>query len=110
MTPDEMQKFGKDQMESAMNHFGAWNKGAQAIAAEVADYSKKSLDGMAAAWEKLASAKSPETAMQVQSDYLKSSYENFAAEATKLNEMYIDLVKDAYKPFESALAKASAMK
>lgn len=110
MTPDEMQKFGKDQMESAMNQFSAWNKGTQAIAAEVADYSKKSLDGMAAAWEKLAGAKSPETAIQVHSDYLKSSCENFAAQATRLSEMYVDLIKDAYKPFESALAKASAMK
>ncbi len=110
MTPDEMQKFGKDQMESAMNNFGAWNKGAQAIAVEVADYSKKSLEGMAATWEKLVSTKSLETAMQVHSDYLKSSYEDFAAEATKLGEMYVDLVKDAYKPFESALAKASAVK
>jgi phasin family protein len=110
MTPDEMQKFGKDQMESAMNHFGAWNKGAQAIAVEMADYSKKSLDGMTATWEKLVSAKSLETAMQVHSDYMKSSYEGFTAEATKLSEMYVDLVKDAYKPFESALAKASAMK
>ena len=110
MTPDEVQKFGKDQMESAMNNFGAWSKGAQAIAAEMTDYSKKSLDGMAATWEKLVSSKSLETAMQVQGDYLKSSYEDFTAEATKLSEMYLGLVKDTYKPFESALAKASAVK
>ena len=51
-------------------------------------------------------AKSLEKAMEVQTEYLKSSYEDFVAEATKLGELYADLAKEAYKPFESALAKA----
>jgi phasin family protein len=110
MTSDEMQKFSKDSMDTAMTTWAAWSKGAQAIAAEVADYSKKSVEGSAAAWEKLVGAKSPEKAMEVQSEYLKSAYEGFVAEATKLNEMYTDLAKQTYKPFEGAMAKASAMK
>ena len=44
------------------------------------------------------------------SQYLKSSYEDFVAQATKLGELYADLAKATYKPFEGALAKASAMK
>jgi phasin family protein len=110
MSPEEMQKFSKDQMDTAMNCFGGWNKSAQAIAVEVADYSKKSLEGMAATWEKVLSSKSPEKAIELQSDYMKSSYEGFIAEANKLGEMYVDFAKEAYKPFESVLAKASAMK
>ena len=47
-----------------------------------------------------------EKAMEVQSHYLKSSYEDFVAEATKLGELYADIAKEAYKPFEGALAKA----
>ena len=42
MSADPMQKFGKENMDMAMNAFGAWAKNAQAIATEVADYSKKS--------------------------------------------------------------------
>jgi len=110
MSTNEMPKFGKDNMDVAMNCFGAWTKNAQAIAVEVADYSKKSVEGSAAAWEKLIGAKSLEKAMEVQSAYLKSSYEDFVAEATKLGELYVDLAKEAYKPFEGMLAKASAMK
>jgi phasin family protein len=110
MSPEEMQKLSKDQMDTAMNSFGAWNKSVQAITAEVADYSKKSFEGAAAAWEKLLSAKSPDKAMELQSEYLKSSYEGFIAEANKLGEMYVDFAKEAYKPFESVLAKASTMK
>ncbi len=106
MSNEEMQRFGKDSMETMMSSFGAWSKSAQAIAVELTDYSKKSLEDSAAAWERLIGAKSMEKAMEVQSAYLKSSYEDFVAEATKLGELYADLAKEAYKPFEGALAKA----
>jgi len=104
---EEMQKFGKDGVEMAMKSFAAWTKNAQAVAAEVADYSKKSFEDSAAAWEKLLGAKSLEKAIEVQSEYLKSSYEDFVAEATKLGELYVDLAKEAYKPLEGVFAKVS---
>jgi phasin family protein len=110
MTTDQMQKLGKDSMDMAMASLGAWTKNAQAIASEVADYSKKSFEDSAAALEKLMGAKSLEKAMEVQSEYLKSSYEGFVAQSTKLGELYVDLAKGAYKPFEGVLAKASALK
>jgi len=105
MTTDEMQRLGKDNMDVAMNSFGAWGKSAQAIMVEVVDYSKKSVEGSAAHWEKLLGTKSLEKAMEVQTEYLKSSYEGFVAEATKLGELYVDFAKEAYKPFEGAFAK-----
>jgi phasin family protein len=108
MTTEDMQKLGKDNMDMCMSTFGAWSKGAQAIAVEVADYSKKTVEGSAAAWEKLLGAKSLENAMQVQSEFLKSSYEDFVAEATKLGELYADLAKETYKPFEGVVAKVSS--
>jgi len=110
MTSEEMQKLGKDGMDMAMTSIGAWSKSAQAIAAEVVDYSKKSIAGSTAAWEKLMGAKTVEGAMEVQSAYLKSSYEDFVAEATKLGELYVDFAKEAYKPFEGAFGKMPTMK
>ena len=110
MTTDQMQKFSKDNMDMAMASFGAWTKNAQAIASEFADYSKKSFEESTAALEKLMAAKSLEKAMEVQSEYLKSSYEEFVAQSTKLGELYAGLAKEAYKPFEGVMAKASVMK
>jgi phasin family protein len=97
-------------METMMSSVGAWTKNAQVIAAEITDYSKKSIEDSAAAWERLLGAKTMEKAMEIQSAYLKSSYEDFVAEATKLGELYTDFAKEAYKPFEGALAKVSEMK
>ena len=110
MTTDQINKFGKDSMDMAMNSFGAWTKQAQTVASEVANYSKKSFEDSAAAWEKLLGAKSLEKAMEVQSEYLKSSYEGFIAQSTKLGELYVDLAREAYNPFEGVLAKTTVMK
>jgi hypothetical protein len=110
MTNDQMQKFGKESMDVAMASFGAWSKNAQAIAAELADYSKKYFEESAAAMEKLMGAKSLEKAMEVQSEYIKSAYEDFVAQSTKIGELYAGLAKDAYKPFEGVLGKPPLMK
>ncbi len=107
---DQMNKFGQDSMDMALNSFGAWTKNAQAIASEVADYSKKAFEDSAAAWEKLIGAKSLQKALEVQNEYLKSSYEDFIAQSTKFGELYVDLAKEPYKPLEGMLAKTAAMK
>ena len=104
---ENFQKYGKDNMDLAMKSFGTVSKGFQAIATEVADYSKKSLEDGAAVVEQLLGAKSIEKAFEIQSDFAKSSYEGFIGEATKLGEMYVGMAKDAYKPFETAVAKAA---
>jgi hypothetical protein len=110
MTTDPMQKFGKEGMDMAMASFGAWSKNAQAIATELTDYSRKSFEGSAAAMEKLMSAKSVEKAMEVQNEYLRSAYEDFVAQSAKLTELYSELAKEAYKPFEGILKQAGSFK
>lgn len=107
---DQMNEFGQDSVEMALNSFGAWTKNAQAITSKVADYWKKACEDSAAAWEKLVGAKSLDKALEVQSEYLKSSYEDFIAQSTKLGELYVDLVKEAYKPFQGMRAKIAVMK
>jgi hypothetical protein len=107
MTTDQMRRLGEDSMGAALSSFSAWTNNVQAIAAEMADYSKKSFEGASAALEKLAGAKSLEKAAEVQAEYLRSAHEDFVARASKLGELYVALAREAYKPFESAFAKAS---
>jgi hypothetical protein len=107
MTNEDMQKFGKSGMDMTMTAVGAWSKGAQAIARELVDYSKKSAECSTAAWERLMGAKSLEKAMEVQTEYVKSACEDFATAAAKIGELYADTVKEACTPLEGVLAKAS---
>jgi hypothetical protein len=107
---EEFQKLSKDNADLALQSVTSFQKGAQAIAVEVADYSKKSFEEGTAAFEKLLGAKSVEKVIEVQTAYLKTAYEAFVAEATKLGGLYTDVAKDAYKPFEGIIAKATAVK
>ena len=104
---DELQKLSKDNMDVAMKSFGALSKGVQAIAVEVADYSKKSFEEGSAATEKLLGAKTFDKAIEIQTDYAKQAYEGFVAGATRIGELCADLTKESYKPFESYLGKVN---
>src|SRR5271157_741888 len=74
----------------------------QAIVAEATEYSKKSIDDRLTFVEKLLGAKSLETMIQIQSDFAKTSYEDFVAQTKKMGELYSDLAKAAFKPFDVA--------
>jgi hypothetical protein len=105
---DEVQQLGKDSMDVAMKSFGAVSEGFQAIAAEVANYSNRSLEDHRAAMEKLMGAKSPEKAIEIQSEYIKMAYEGFVAQATKIGDLYAEIVKASYKPFEGLISKKTS--
>jgi len=103
---EDLQQVGKDNMDSALKSWGVLSKCTQAIAVEMADYSKKTFEDGTAALEKLFGVKSLDKAIEVQTEFAKTAYEGFVAEATKIGELYSDLAKEAYKPFETLMAKA----
>ena len=102
---EDLQQVSKDNADLAMKSVGVLSKGAQAIAVEVADYSKKAFEDGSAALEKLFGVKSLDKAIEVQTEFAKTSYEGFVAKATKIGELYADLAKETYKPFETLFAK-----
>ena len=104
---EEFQRYGKEHMDTTLKAWGQVSKGVQAIAAETADYSKKSFEEGSAAMEKLLGAKSFDKAMEIQTAYAKTAYEGFVAQATKLGELYADIAKESYKPFEAIVSKTT---
>jgi phasin family protein len=104
-TFDSVQQLGKEQFEAFSAAAAAVTKGWQSIAAETTDYSKKSFEKSRVLAEKLIGVKKIDEALQLQTEFAKSSYEDFVAEATKLGELYTNLAKEAFKPVETAAAK-----
>ncbi|MBO0734166.1 MAG: phasin family protein [Methylocapsa sp.] len=104
---EDFQKFGKEQYDAAAAATSSIAKALQAIATETADYSKKSLESGSAFVEQLLGAKSYDNAIQIQSEYWKTSYAGFVAQATKMGELYTNLAKEAFKPVESIFSKMS---
>lgn len=110
MQIEDFQKYGKDAFENATKAFGSFTKTAQAVAAETADYSKKSIEGASSVAEKVMGAKSIDKAFEIQSDYAKSAYESFVAYAAKVGDLYQAAARDAVKPYETLFATAKAAK
>jgi hypothetical protein len=100
---EDIQKLSQSNMDAAMKAFGEWNKGWQAIAAEITDYTKKSFEEGTATFERLASAKSVEQAIEIQTGFAKRAYDGYMHQMSKIGGMYADLAKEAYKPVEKAL-------
>lgn len=107
---EDVQKITKTNMEASTQTFGTLSKNTQAIAAEMVDYSKRSFENSTKAMEKLFAVKSFDKAIEVQSEYAKSMFEDFSAQATKLGQLYTELTKEAFKPFEAQMAKVSPKK
>jgi hypothetical protein len=102
---EDLQQVGKENVDLTLKSMGVLSKGTQAIAVEITDYSKKAFEDGTAALEKLFGVKSLEKAIEVQTEYAKAAYEGFVAKASKIGELYADLAKETYKPFETLLAK-----
>ncbi|MEA2840039.1 MAG: hypothetical protein QOF41_1369 [Methylobacteriaceae bacterium] len=105
---EEIQKLSKDHMEATTAAAASVTKGIQAIAAETGEYSKRSLESGSAYLEKLLGARKIEDAVQIQSDFAKTTYEGFVAQATRIGELYANLAREAFRPVESAFAKTQS--
>jgi phasin family protein len=101
----EYQRAAESGFEAASRSFTEANKGFQALAAEMMEYSKAAFDDAIRTWEQLIGVRSLEQAVQIQSDYAKRVYENHMAELKKLGEMCVGMVRDASKPVEDASRK-----
>lgn len=104
---EDMQKAMKDNMDSAMKSVGAVSKSVQALAVEATDYSKKSVEDSSKYVEQLIGAKSLDAVIEVQTEFLKKSYEGAVGQMTKMTEMYMDLAKEMAKPYEGLTTKFS---
>ncbi|HEX6001701.1 MAG TPA: phasin family protein [Hyphomicrobiaceae bacterium] len=103
---EDFQKLGQQNVDTAMKAFGEWNKGWQAIAAEISDYTKRSFEEGTATVEKLLTAKSFEQAVEIQTGYAKRAYDDYLHEVSKLGGLYAELAKEAYRPVERAFQSA----
>jgi hypothetical protein len=101
---EDLQALNKEGIEAFTASSAALTKGYQAVAQEVADYSKKSFEKGTAVFQSAVAAKSFEKAVEVQQAFAKESFDAAVAEFTKLGELVASAAKSAYKPYEATFA------
>jgi phasin family protein len=104
---EEYQRLSKEGLDAATRSFGEMNKGFQALAAEMTDYSKRTFEDVFRAWRQLLTAKSVEQMMEIQSQYAKKACDTHISEMSKLGEMWVAITRNASKPIEQATARTA---
>ena len=102
--PENIQTMGKEGFEVAMRSLGAITTGAQAAAVEATDYAKRSLEQGSRAAERLMSVRSLDSLIQAQGELVRTAYEGFVSQATRMGEIAANTAKAAYAPVESMVA------
>jgi len=98
----EYQKALERGFETASRSFSEANRGFQALAAEMADFSKRRWDDVFHAWEQLLRARSLGDVVEVQTQYARRAYDAYTSEMSKLGEMSLSATRSASEPVEDA--------
>lgn len=107
---EQFSAFGKGSVEAYMQAATVFAKTLERVNGEVFNFSKQQMEDGVAAFKAVAGAKSVHEAWEVQSDFAKSALDAYVAQATKINDLFMDAAKQAVEPLNarfSAFAEAA---
>jgi phasin family protein len=102
---NEANAQSKKNLEAIVASATAATKGAEALGAQAMAYSKVVFDNQVAAAKTLASAKSVQEVVELQTAYAKSALETYIAEFGKMTETVTASMKDAFKPINARVTE-----
>ena len=97
---DSLLGYGKDTVEAYVKSANAAGKGAETLHNEIYAYSKQSVEDSISAAKALFGSKSVHEAFEVQTDFVRSSFETYVSEMTKLSEILFSTTKEALNPLQ----------
>jgi phasin family protein len=87
-------------MEAYVKAANAAGKGVETIHGEIYAYSKQSLEDSVSAAKAVFGSKSVHEALELQTDFVKSAFEAYVSELTKISEIAFSTAKDAITPIQ----------
>ena len=105
---ETIQRLGKTSIEANLKTLAVVTEGAQVLATQTADYVTKSVEQTTSAFEKLASVRSFDKAVEVQTAFAKQAYEGFVAQSTKTQELYSQLAKKVFDRYQGVAPAMTA--
>lgn len=104
---EEANDFAKGNLEAVVESGKITAKGFESFGQEAAEYSRKSFESATAVLKGLAAVKSPTEFFKLQSDFFRTSFDSYVAEASKNTEALIKLAGDAAQPLSNRVAVAA---
>lgn len=98
---DHVVSYNKDTAEALLKSASVAGKGAETLNSEIYAYAKQSLEESLAAGRAFLTAKSVHEAIEIQTGFAKSAFENYVTELTRVNKLITATAKDSFAPLES---------
>ena len=106
---EDVTSFNQENVEAVMTSGKVFAKATEEASAEIIAFSKKSYQDSMAAAKEISSVKSVSEFFEKQTSFAKSAFENYVAEATKLNDIYAAAAKNAFAPMNDRFTAAADM-
>jgi hypothetical protein len=103
----EYQNAAATGLEISSRSINEFNRGLQEITDEMTDYSKRSLDEVVRAWQRLLDARPFGRLVEIQTRYMQTAYEAYASEASRVSELYLGLARRAADPIKKISRRSS---
>lgn len=100
---DKVRTMGMGGMDTMLKSVGTLSKTTQTMGIEWADFAKQSISHGTSTMQALAKAPTPKAAIEIQTAYLKGSYERLMAQAKVMTELYTGLAKEIGKEIGNPL-------
>ena len=100
---EDARSFNKETVDAVIESATVAGKGMEAVNASAIAYAKNSVNESVAATKAVSSAKSLQEVFEIQSDFVKASFEAYMAEMTKSSELIAGTFKDSVKPLNERL-------
>lgn len=104
---EEMNDLNKGNIEAIVESSKVVAKGAESIGQQAAEYGRKSFENATVAMKSFASVKSPTELFQLQSDFVRATFDSFVAETSKNSETVLKLAGEAMQPISNRFAVAA---
>ncbi|PWE16654.1 phasin family protein [Marinicauda salina] len=98
--------FQKETVDAVIASATVASKSIEEINSNTLEYAKKSMEDGVTAAKSLASAKSVQDMIEIQSDFTKSALDAYLAQINRNSELMSGLFKDSFKPLNDRMAAA----
>lgn len=93
--------------EAASRSFAEANRGFQAMAAEINDFSRRRFEDVLQSWQQFLSARSFGDVVDVQTQFAQRAYDAYMSEMSKLEEMYLSTARNTATPVEPSTKRST---
>jgi phasin family protein len=104
---EELTELGRGNVEALVASTKVAAKGLETIGQEVAEYGRKSFEDASAALKGFADVKSPADFFRLQTEFVRSQFDNAVAESSKLSEVAIKLAGEIAEPLTNRATVAA---